>query len=173
MHCASVRYEMNVSLMGVLLCPPCLPPPPVCNSPIERRNQSEIHYTLHVSPVPSSTILTSTASPLDRRITTGPGKLIPALFWTNFPLCRFCSRCAPSISESSLLPCIYAFFALLLKRMHVGKPWMNAGRDADARGLAVRVEPGVVGCAVQHSPGQVLIIRTCRIASISSQFSHR
>lgn len=54
--------------------------PPLCNSPTERRNQSKIRYTLCVSPVPSSTTIAGTASPLDRRITTGPGKLIPALF---------------------------------------------------------------------------------------------
>lgn len=104
MHCASVRCEMKVSLMVCCFCPPC--PPPLCNSPIERRNQSKIHYTLRVSPVPSSTRLASTASPLDRRITTGPRKLIPALFWINLsqstysypslsrphpPLCCACS----------------------------------------------------------------------------------
>lgn len=93
--------------------------PPLCNSPIEPRNQSKIHYTLRVSPVPSSTILAGTASPLDRRITTGPGKLIPALFWTK-PLCIHHVAIPVSLglvllfTAPALLKCLHACMAQAL-----------------------------------------------------------
>lgn len=103
--------------------------PPLCNSPIERRNQSKIHYTLRVSPVPSSTRLASTASPLDRRITTGPGKLIPALFWINL------SQIHPTAILLCLALILLSTTPVLLKCMHawhrlptVREPRADAGQ---------------------------------------------
>lgn len=85
MHCASVRYEMNVSLMVCAAfarharhAPPCATRP--SNGAITVRYTT--HFLSHRSP-PLPDLL-APASPLDQRITDAPGKLIPALFWTNW-----------------------------------------------------------------------------------------
>lgn len=102
MHCASVRCEMKVSLMVCCFCPPC-PPCATHQSSGAIRARYTTHFVSHRSPPRPD--FAGTASPLDRRITTGPGKLIPALFWTR-PLC------IPSIPISL---CLFSSFCSLLR----------------------------------------------------------
>lgn len=71
--------------------------PPLCNSPIERRNQSKIHYTLCVSPVPSSTRLCWHRQP------ACPANHHRA--WKAYP--------RPVLDQTSLYP-IYTYFTLPL-----------------------------------------------------------
>lgn len=102
MHCASVRCEMKVSLMVCCFCPPC-PPCATSQSNGAIRARYTTHFVSHRSPPRPD--FAGTASPLDRRITTGPGKLIPALFWTE-PLC---------IPSMPISPCLFPPFCPLLR----------------------------------------------------------
>lgn len=144
MHCPSVSCEMKMSLMVCCPCHHAHAHAPCATHRPERRNQSRIHYTLRVSPVPSPT------NPLDRRITTGRAKLIPALFLTNLCLEVFLSLTLSTV----VYLCRGLARPTLLRRIAQAHPWtVSDGHGTDGHPRAR--DSRQYGCRVVRTHPQV------------------